>query len=113
MAAFGAQAAQFRFGLDAFGGDGDAKAFAETDDGADDRVGPAEREELPATAPRAAVTIRQNNPSPSSSTETAPPAANGPSKPTTWEASAMRKDQVLLKKRRGIWERVRGGHFFM
>ncbi len=39
VAAFGAQAAQLGFGLDAFGGDGDAEALAEADDGADDRLG--------------------------------------------------------------------------
>jgi hypothetical protein len=39
VAAFGAQAAQFGFGLDAFGGDGDAETLAEADDRADDRLG--------------------------------------------------------------------------
>src|SRR6478672_1910290 len=34
-----AQAAQFGFGLDAFGGDGDAETLAEADDRADDRLG--------------------------------------------------------------------------
>jgi hypothetical protein len=32
VATFGAQAAQFGFGLDAFGGDGDAKADTEADE---------------------------------------------------------------------------------
>src|SRR5215470_2440058 len=38
VTAFGAQAAQFGSGLDAFGGDDDAKALAEADDGTDDRL---------------------------------------------------------------------------
>jgi hypothetical protein len=39
VAAFGAQAAQFGFGLDTFGRDDDAKALAEADDRTDDRLG--------------------------------------------------------------------------
>ena len=38
VAAFRPEAAQLGLGLDAFGGDGDAKALAEADDGADDRL---------------------------------------------------------------------------
>ena len=38
VAALGAQAAQFGFGLDAFGGDGDAEALAEADDRTHDRL---------------------------------------------------------------------------
>src|SRR5439155_5353316 len=38
VAAFGPEAAQLGFGLDALGGDDDAEAFAEADDGTDDRL---------------------------------------------------------------------------
>src|SRR5882757_10701936 len=38
VAAFGAQAAQFGFGLDALGGDGDAEPDAEADDRTHDRL---------------------------------------------------------------------------
>ncbi|CKY89589.1 Uncharacterised protein [Mycobacterium tuberculosis] len=38
MTAFGAQAAQFGFGFDAFRGDGDAETHAERDDRTHDRL---------------------------------------------------------------------------